>query len=184
MHDKQLYIFVEGTDDERFVKQIFKPLLSSAYHHIKIIRYAQLSPREVVKFVRTIKNQPDSEYLFMCDMDARGDLSICITQRKRKEQARFNYCLDKDKIIVVKEEIESWYLAGITLENQQRFNIKPFINTETVTKEKFEKMIPKNFTSTNDFMIEVLKGFSLEKAIYFNTTLKYCVVKHILPLST
>jgi hypothetical protein len=176
---KQLFIFVEGPDDERFINQIIKPLLLERYNHIKTIKYAAMTPKTVIGFIKTFDSQQNSDYIFMCDMDARGDTSLCITQRKTKEQIKFSSYPDSNKIIVVKEEIESWYLAGITSENRKKFNIKPFIGTDTVTKEEFEKIIPKNFGSKTDFMIEVLKEYSLNEAMHFNRSFHYFMSKHL-----
>lgn len=179
MSYKELFIFVEGPDDERYINTIIRPLLKEKYSFIKIIKYASLPKIAIENFIKTYKKQIHTDYLFICDMDARGDNSLCITKRKEKEQNKYGSYLEIDKIIVVREEIESWYLAGITSINLAKFKVKPFSDTQLITKEEFEKMIPKNFISPNDFMVEVLKEYSLEDAKKNNKSLRYFTNKHI-----
>ncbi len=105
---------------------------------------------------------------------------LSVSQRKEKEQVKYSNCFDSTKMIVIKEEIESWYLAGISAKNLGLFKIKPFTDTEAVTKEDFERLIPKNFTSKIDFMIEILKGYSIVEARQKNHSLAYFMKKFAL----
>ena len=84
----------------------------------------------------------------------------------------------KIKIIVVVKEIESWYLAGLDNKVCKQLKIKNFPNTEKVTKEEFNSLIPKKFTSRIDFMLEILKNFSIEIAKKKNTSFRYFVEKY------
>lgn len=173
MSYKQLFIFVEGIDDERFVNQIVNPILQAHFHFIKIIKYAVMTKADVAKIVSTCKQKQGFEYLFLCDMDARGNPNSSVTKRKENVQNKYGNVLEIDRIVVVKEEIESWYLAGISNVYLEKFNLKTFTDTEKVDKEIFEKMIPKNFLTPNDFMIEILKTYSLEYAVHVNKSLNY-----------
>ncbi len=67
-------------------------------------------------------------------MDARGDKDICITNRKEKINNKFSSLLELEKIIIVKEEIESWYLAGICRSSKFDYEIKISSPTDFVTK--------------------------------------------------
>jgi len=175
---KQLYIFLEGTDDERFFEKIIKPRLTSDFAFIKFIKYAGLTKKVVIDLIKTFKNQPHTDYIFVSDLDTQGDKTFCITKRKSKLNEIFNNVIDNNKMFVVKEEIESWYLAGITQSNLEKFRIEAFSNTEQVNKEMFISMIPKKMKSTIDFQIETLKDFSLESGINKNNSLKYFVNKY------
>ncbi len=177
---KQLYIFVEGPDDERYMNRIILPILSEKYNHIKIIKYAVLQPQIVINFIRTFKQQLNSDYLFFSDMDARGDVKLCITKRKEKIIAKFSGHIENHKLFIVKEEIESWYLAGISEMDAKRFKIKPLYTTDTFTKEDFERLIPKKSVTPNDFMIEILNQYDFEKALSHNTSLQYFADKHLI----
>ena len=181
MDFKQLYIFVEGPDDERFISRVVVPRLQDRYNHIKFIKYASMAKIAVEAFIKTCQQKNSYDYLFVCDMDARGDKSLCVTSRKQKEQNKYGRNLLKiNKIVVVKEEIESWYLAGITDAQATRLNLKRLADTTFTTKEAFERMIPKNFVSSNDFMVEILKNYSLEQGMEANSSLKYFAKKHLL----
>jgi hypothetical protein len=179
MDFKQLYIFVEGTDDERFVETVIKPYLLKHYVYVKTIPYAKLKKIVIEGYIKTYKKQGSSDYIFLCDLDARGDKSLCVTSKKQSIQNKYGNFLELEKIAVVKEEIESWYLAGITPENMAKFKIKAFEETESTNKEDFEKMIPKNFASKTDFMVEILKTYSIENAIEYNASLGYFKRKFI-----
>ena len=179
MDFKQLYIFVEGTDDERFIDKIIKPMLQKSYHHIKIIRYASLKSIVIEGYIKTCKQQNSSDYIFICDLDTIGNQSLCVTLKKQKVQNDYGKYIELEKIAVVKEEIESWYLAGITPENMAKFKIKAFEETESIKKEDFEKMIPKNFISKTEFMVEILKTYSIDKATDYNASLSYFKRKFI-----
>ena len=177
MDFKQLYIFVEGPDDERFMNRIILPILSEKYNHIKIIKYAVLQPQIVLNFIKIFKQQSNSDYLFFSDMDARGDTKLCITKRKEKIIAKFSEQLENHKLFIVKEEIESWYLAGISEMDAKRFKIKPFYTTDPLTKEDFERLVPKKNFTLNDFRIEILNQYEFEKALSYNTSLQYFAKK-------
>lgn len=174
---KQLYIFVEGPDDERIFENVFKPLILEKYSFVKVIKYAGLTKKAVKAFIRTFSNQNSSDYLFVCDFDARGDTSFCITKRKNKEIEKFGNILEQDKIRIVKEEIESWYLAGITSANLKKFKIKELKETELIDKEQFIDLIPRRFQNKTDFLIEIIKEFDIETGINKNNSMKYFVAK-------
>jgi hypothetical protein len=173
MDFKQLYIFVEGTDDERFIEKAIKPHLLKRYAYVKTISYAQLPKNNIEKFIQTYKKQGSSDYIFLCDLDARGDKTLCVSSKKQSIQNKYGNFLELEKIAVVKEEIESWYLAGISTENITKFKMKIFEETESISKEEFEKMIPRNFASKTEFMFEILKTYSIDKATELNASLKY-----------
>jgi len=175
---KQLFIFLEGPDDERLFEKVCKPILMLDYDFIKIIKYAGLTQKIVVDLLKTLKTQIHSDYIFVTDLDAKGDKSFCVTKRKSKLNDKFNNIIDENKIVVVKEEIESWYLAGITQINLEKFKIEPFSNTEQIDKEIFISIMPKKFKSKTDFLIETLKEFSLETGIENNKSLKYFATKY------
>lgn len=173
MEYKVLYLFVEGPDDERFFRSVIEPLIGGRFDFVKYILYAQQSKAIIESLIRPLNHNQNHKYLFVCDMDARGDATFCISERKEKEHTAFGSNILKDRIIVVREEIESWYYAGIVENDLQKIKMKPISTTENLTKEDFEKLIPKNFTSKTDFMIEILKTFSLQTASEQNPSFSY-----------
>jgi len=81
-------------------------------------------------------------------------------------------------MIVVVKEIEGWYLAGLDNKVCKQFKIDSFANTDNVTKEKFNALIPKKFTSRVDFISEILKNFSIEIAKQKNNSFQYFAKKY------
>ena len=83
-----------------------------------------------------------------------------------------------DKIAVVIKEIESWYLAGLSDKDSKELTGKKFKNTNTIIKEQFYNLIPNRFDSRIDFMIEILKHFSVNFAKKKNTSFNYFMEKY------
>jgi hypothetical protein len=65
---------------------------------------------------------------------------------------------------VVIKEIESWYYAGLSIESVQNLNVPSLPFTDDLTKEDFNRLIPKKYDSRIDFMFEILKYFSIDAA--------------------
>jgi len=169
---KLLFIFVEGDDDERFFNKILYPKLQEKYDIVKIIKYATMKKEKVDNFIKSI-NAMGADYIYLTDINS----SPCITAKKEEIQKKHPN-IDKDKIIVVIKEIESWYLAGLDNKVCRQLKIKNFANTNNVTKEDFNSLIPKKFTSRIDFMSEILKNFSIEIAKQKNKSFRCFVEKY------
>ena len=175
MDYKQLYLFLEGPDDERFFNKIILPHFNN-FDHVKIIKYAGLKKEIINNYIKTFNTQESSDYLFFADMDARGDSSYCIT--KKKEKIKSNYCniLDERKTFIVKEEIESWYVSGISEKLMNQHKIKEVQDTETFTKEMFENLLSKGISKT-EFMIRILEDYIHEKALSKSLSFNYLFTK-------
>ena len=169
---KLLFIWVEGDDDERFFNKILSPKFQKKYGNVKIIKYAAMKKEKVDNFIRSIKAMR-ADYIYLTDIND----SPCVTAKKEETQNKYPN-IDKDKIIVVIKEIESWYLAGLDNKACKQLKIKNFTNTDNVTKEKFNALIPKKFTSRIDFMSEILKNFSIEIAKQKNNSFQYFVERY------
>ncbi|WAM34000.1 hypothetical protein [Caldicellulosiruptor morganii] len=177
---KGIYVLVEGIDDERFFERILKPMLSSKYSFIHIIKYSGdefKSPKSLQKYSNYIRAfaESNNDYIFITDIDD----SPCVTHKK-EQIAKLMKNINKEKVVIVKKEIESWYLAGAEDNFCSKFGISEFQigNTEKLSKEDFNKFIPRNFDRT-DFMIELTKNFSIEKAKNRNASFKYFMEKYI-----
>lgn len=166
-----LFLFVEGPDDENFVKSAIVPKLP--HKHFKVIKYAQLHSDKIESLLKVIRNDKNADYIFFCDMDARGSTTLCVTQRKQNAANTRSKLLDFEKIIVMKDAIESSYLAGASESFLASNGIKTSENTESLTKAKFLTLKPKSFSSIIDFKLEMLKSFSWENGIARNSSLKY-----------
>lgn len=165
-----LFILLEGIDDERFVNSVFKPFLDKKYKWVKTYTYARKTQKEVCAFLRGIQNM-NADYFFFKDMD----FCPCITVSKQKATEKYQD-LKETKIFVVVFEVESWYLAGLDNKKTKDFGLK-IKQTDKITKEQFEDMIPKQFVSKVDFMQEILKEYSISKGKSRNRSLEYVSLK-------
>ena len=107
---------------------------------------------EFRKFIKSIQTG-GNDYIIFSDMDD----ATCYTKRKESFQKRWNINVAPAKIVVVKAEIESWYLAGLSYSVARSLNINFRTNTENVTKEMFLNMTRKHHLSNVNLMIEILK---------------------------
>ena len=169
---KLLFIFVEGEDDKRFFNEILSPKFRKKYDNIMIIRYSEIEKEKVDNFIKSIKAM-GADYIYLTDINN----SPCITAKKEETHSKYKN-IDNDKMIVVIKEIESWYLAGLDNKVCRQLKINNFADTDNVTKEKFNALIPKKFTSRIDFMSEILKYFSIEIAKQKNNSFQYFVEKY------
>ncbi len=172
MSYKRLFIWVEGSDDERFFNEIIKPAFEKKYDFVEIIQYAQMKREKFGKYLRSIKAMK-ADYFYVTDINQMP----CVTAKREKVLDKFKN-IDKGRIIVVIKEIESWYLAGLENTYSKGFGIASFSNTDNTTKEQFNALIPKNFDSRIDFMLEILKFFSIKMAQQKNKSFRYFLEKH------
>ena len=171
---KRLYIWVEGPDDRRFFEHIARPLLLSGHESVLIREYSGETPDFIRKFLKTITNMGD-RYIFVTDMDD----APCITAKKARLQQEYNE-IDQACVLVVRREIESWYLAGLDAKQFRQLRIRNFRNTESVSKEQFNLQYQRTgFASRIDLMSEILKVFSLDEARERNNSLRYFIEKYL-----
>lgn len=166
-----VYLLIEGSDDERFVKRIVKPLLERKYNSVMLWKYAEEPEKRVNKFLKSIKAM-NSDYFYLRDINR----DPCITAKKERIQNEYEQ-IDNNRIIIVIKEIESWYLAGLDDESSKKVRISPHKITDNITKEQFNSLIPKKFDSRIDFMSEILKYFSVEIAKRKNGSFRYFMEK-------
>jgi selenocysteine-specific translation elongation factor len=168
---KQLFFLVEGNDDERFFQKIIVPKFQKKYDTVKIWKYAQEKTEKISNFIRSIKSM-GADYFYVVDIDQ----SPCVTAKKKEIKRKLKN-VEIDRIIVIIKEIESWYLAGIDNKHCKKLKIQIVENTNNITKEEFNNLIPKKFDRI-DFMSEILKNFSIEVAKQKNTSFKYFIEKY------
>ena len=53
---RQLYVWVEGGDDELFFNRVVRPLLASRYNLIEVVPYAQRPPTWRGSYIRNIRS--------------------------------------------------------------------------------------------------------------------------------
>lgn len=158
---KMWFLFVEGPDDERFFRKIINDELN-------IIKYAKEKKGKIDDYIKSIKGMSNADYFLIGDVDLKT-----ISQKKDELLKTYPSC-ECEKIIICVKEIESWYLAGISYELINGYNIKEkkVINTDNITKEMFDNLIPSRLSRIN-FMAEILEEYDIENAMYRNATFKY-----------
>lgn len=168
---QRLFIWVEGPDDVRFFNEIIKPIFDKKYDLVEVRPYAKERSEYVSKFVKSIEGMK-ADYIFITDINSAS----CITDRKQQLLKTFKN-IDQGRTVIVIQEIESWYLAGLDKVQAEKLRLPQLDITDEITKEKFDQLIPKKFDSRIDFMLEILKNFSVDVALQKNHSFKYFIEK-------
>jgi hypothetical protein len=169
---KRLFILVEGEDDIRFFGRIIKPLVACQFASVEIIPYACIKRVNITRFLKSV-HMMGNDYLFFADIDDERS----VRDKKQILYCWFNGINGKDIIVVIKE-IESWYYAGIPDDIAVKLGIPVLADTNDLTKEDFNRLIPLRFDSRIDFMFEILKYFSLETAVRRNQSFRFFIERY------
>jgi len=170
MSSKKLCIFVEGNDDKRLFDYALNQHLYKEFEHIQIITYSQKPDKLVNKYIENFKKSPKFDYIFLADLDSHS--FNCIRSRIDKKMSKHPE-LEKEKTIIVKEEIESWYISGIDNSFEQLKNKSLPERTDKITKEEFDILIEDVSDSRINAMIEIAKSFNCSYACDKNSSFKY-----------
>jgi hypothetical protein len=172
MTGRRLFIFLEGNDDQRFFSRIIRPLFSGRYGSVELILYASMKSVRVCKFIRSVKAM-GHDYMVVADIDQEHS----VREKKQVIQARF--CdVDPRVVVVIIQEIESWYLAGIDSRSARELGVRPVLSTDQITKEHFNRRIPARYPSRIAFMLEILARFSIPEAMARNRSFHYFMVHY------
>ena len=168
----KLFVYVEGDHDKMFADYILSDYLRvNKSIELWPIKYAEKAPSVMN---RDIKSKSKYNYLFMSDLDNR--YFPCITSRKEDRFKKYNN-LDRSKIIIVKEEIESWYFAGVDTSLDKFNGLAIPDNTDGIGKETFDKMMNGLFEFKKDCLIEISKNFDFELAKNRSGSFRYFLNK-------
>ncbi|OHB79926.1 MAG: hypothetical protein A2Z25_07780 [Planctomycetes bacterium RBG_16_55_9] len=167
-----MHVLVEGRDDREFFNVVIMPILQEQYDHVQIWEYAGATIDRRISYLRSAQAMK-ADYLFVSDMNT----SPCVTARKGHLVECHKNMVDPGRAIVVRREIESWYMAGIGDEACRELGLASLPRMDDITKEQFEKLIPQRFVSVVDFMSEILKKFSIETAKRKNNSFRYFMEK-------
>ncbi len=169
-----LRILIEGNDDQRFIDNVIRPHISKINPALILtIQYAQDRKSNIDKIIQRF-NAKNQKYILLGDYDSSEK---CITLKKDELIETLTH-LDNNAIFIVKDEIESWFLAGMNsdLEIFNEFDIPD--DTEGITKEMFDEMIDEShFDSRIDLMKEISKSYDFDLATKRNNSFKYFIEK-------
>jgi hypothetical protein len=171
MHYKQVCFLVEGRDDLRFFEDIVKPLIIAHYNWVKVHSYQTMSPVLVDDLIKNYSAQGVDIYLTR-DLDT----APCFSTKKAEIRSIYKN-IEASRIVIVKPEIEAWYLAGIDKQNWDKLKIAPCRDVNAVTKDHFERLKPRRFASTIDFMNELRKVYSPNMAREKSPSFSYLLHK-------
>ena len=152
------------------------PTPQPANQLLEINEYAEKKPAKVREYVNTIRYVPDWSYIFIADFDQRP----CVTRRKDQILSRYGN-LDAGRILIVRAEIESWYLAGLDSDSCEELQVPERRNTDGITKEQFDSLMPSRFENRTDFMVEILNRYDIGTALGKNASFGYAMGKHFSP---
>ena len=170
---RRLFIFVEGSDDVRFFETIIKPRLEHTFESVELITFACTKSVKVDRFIRGI-NAMNHSYIIVTDID----LEQSVHAKKKIILSRFTEA-DYQNVMVIIQEIESWYLAGINDTGAKALGIHVPARTDFVTKEHFIRWTPRYYPSKIAFMIEILKFFSLSVAVEKNKSFRFFIEHYV-----
>lgn len=154
--DKRLFIFVEGLDDARFFRSIVKPRLKHRYRSVEIVMYACMKHEKATEFVKGIRKM-GHDYIIAADIDQAPTVQV----KKGIVRGRFDDA-EWSRIFIVIREIESWYLAGLRPEDAGRLGIPELPGTDEITKEEFNRLMPRSYRSRIAFLIDLTRYYSFE----------------------
>ena len=180
-----MYVFVEGPDDVDFVNGVLRPELEKRFDYVEPVEYQKKSFETRRRFVNSIDSMADSEYVYLCDHDghgktgARGKSHICISSKKDKLVKAIPNIM-QNRVFVVGDCIESWYLAGANAKTLRTLKLKKIRDTQTICKAGFQKMVPRGM-SISEFMIKFLENYSIGSARNCNKSFKYFAEKNGIP---
>jgi len=168
----KLFFYIEGDYDEIFANFVLADYLrQSKSIELWPIKYAEKPPKLINKYIQL---KSGYNYLFLSDLDNKNH--TCITARKEDRLKNYKY-LDESSIIIVREEIESWYLAGIDTSLNQFSNIDVLDNTDGIDKKTFDEMIKDISEYKKDALIEIAKNYNFDLAVKRNKFFKYLLDK-------
>ena len=170
---RRLFIFVEGDDDARFAKQLLVPALLARWDHVRTIRYARKKDKWewVSRCIAGIRSMR-ADYWLLADRNSEPCVSAAKSRIKNAIRG-----LDPARALVVAPEIEAWYAAGVPARHQKRLGLERTGRTVELTKEQFEQLIPKRYTSAADWKVDVLKVFAIREARKRNGSFAYAAGK-------
>ena len=167
-----LWLLVEGADDRRFCRNILIPILQTTFDHVDIWNYSQEENWRLPSLIRSIESM-NADYILFGDMDERP----CVTATKEAITNQFSG-LTWDRIMVVRQEIEAWYLAGLDEEAHRELGLTRIRNVDEVTKEQFDRLVGGEDEHTNA-MTEILKRYDIDVARQRSPSFRYFWHKHV-----
>ena len=169
---RRLWLIVEGTDDRRFCNEVLLPVFQQTFDHVAIWQYSQQKLTKVASLIHSIEAM-NADYLMFGDIDERP----CVTSAKEDMTAQLPV-LSWDRVVVVRREIEAWYLAGLDEAACRDLRLDQVADIDAVTKERFDRLVGGKANHT-DAMVNILKRYDVEVARRRSPSFRYFWQKHV-----
>jgi hypothetical protein len=167
-----LVILIEGPDDERFVNGVVNPLLKGIYDWVRPWTYAGRTLVKTSQHLASLRSM-GCAYVFLRDLDFWECFTAC---RLWLVERYVN--LEPDRIVIVRPEIEAWYVAGVRAGTLIRG--KPFVprvEADEMTKEHLVRMMDRRFASRSDLLGELMTHYDPELARSRSSSFDYLLRK-------
>jgi len=156
---KILFILVEGYDDELFFTDLIKPKLIQKFDAVILKQHAGGSKHWIKDIVRGEIMGKGGHYIYIIDREEFDCVSLKLHKTLEKRQY-----LEKNKIMVVVIEIESWFLALLNEEDCNSLGFKEYYNsTDNINKEEFKSIMPNHYKTRQDCFVDILRHISRKK---------------------
>lgn len=172
---RQLFLFVEGDDDERLLRRVGLPYWESVYDYVRFVKVSQEKDRKVEAYLRSVKAM-GADFIWIADLDRHPCASSAKESLLRRQPS-----LDPARVQIVKVEIESWYCAGIPEHDSDYGSLRIATCEETaeVTKEAFNDAIGRTGTLRIPILLALLERFDVETAARRNGSFRYFLAKFL-----
>ncbi|MCK4567834.1 MAG: hypothetical protein KAU48_11060 [Candidatus Thorarchaeota archaeon] len=150
----EIYLLLEGDDDERLFRQVIIPLMKNKGFVPIIWKYSNETSKEISKRLDILSKMKE-DYILFADLDK----AQCVTERK-SELRNIYRSLDEMRIIVIVKAIEGWYAAGITENGCEKLGLHEPCKTEDFDHSKFKKWTYKKFRKESFGKMAILQHFS------------------------
>jgi len=166
----RLFILIEGPDDEKFFDRVIKPILIKKYDDVIPYKYAERPKKKIVQLIKSVVRIEGAD--FICLADINNSPSIAASKQKIQNGKIGN--VDKDKIVIVIKEIESWYIAGLDDICCRELGIPSCDTTDDINKERFNALVSRSKDKLRmSCMSEMLKTFNVLVAKQKNESFNY-----------
>lgn len=170
-----LWVFVEGPSDEQFFTSKIKPVLENQYQVVIVYSCRHKKDLKLDNHLKAI-DATKSDYLFVTDYDE----GPCVSGKKTYWMSRIP-SLSPGRIVVVKREIESWYVSGLSDAERRRMRLTAIPpTTESFRKEDFEALAEGRYASPVELMQVLLDRFDMSEARNRNQSFDHFVITHLM----
>lgn len=167
-----IYFYFEGDYDEIFLRNIINPIFDDSVT-LQMVTYASDDKSRVngkLRSTYSLRNQGNTDIIYFRDSDF-NNRTRSITDVK--DEIIQDHNVEKNDIIIVIIEIESWYYAGLTPENCRNLGIPIFPDANKVDKESLKIAALKRRLTLKELLLEIIEYFDIIEAQNNNDSFRH-----------